>query len=72
LEPLAEVIRAVPPDRIMIETDAPYLTPEQERGKLNEPKFMNYTAKRIAEILKLTVSEVEKLTTDNTKRFYRI
>ncbi|MDR1917428.1 MAG: TatD family hydrolase [Christensenellaceae bacterium] len=72
LECMADAIRAVPLDRILIETDAPYLAPEPHRGKLNEPKFMRYTAMRIAEILNLTVGEIEKITTDNAKRFYKI
>jgi TatD DNase family protein len=72
LEPMAKVIRIIPRDRILIETDAPYLSPEQVRGKLNEPKYMSYTARRIAEILNLTPAEVEKITTENAKRFYRI
>jgi TatD DNase family protein len=72
LEAMAESIRAVPAERILIETDAPYLTPEPVRGKVNEPKYMAYTARRIAEILNLTVAEVARITTENAKRFYGI
>ena len=70
LEVMAEAVRAVPPERILIETDAPYLSPEPVRGKVNEPKYISYTARRIAEILNLTVAEVAKTTTENAKRFY--
>jgi TatD DNase family protein len=72
LDIMAETIRAVPTDKILIETDAPYLSPEAVRGKINEPQYMSFTAKRIAEILNLTVAEVEKITTENAKRCYNI
>jgi TatD DNase family protein len=70
LDAMAETIRAIPADRILLETDAPYLSPETKRGSLNEPKFIVYTAARIAEILGLTAKETAELTASNAKRFY--
>jgi len=68
----AEAIRAAALDRILLETDAPYLSPEPLRGKTNEPKNIKFTAEYVARILNMTVAEIEKITLDNTKRFYGI
>lgn len=56
----------------MIETDSPYLTPEPNRGKRNEPAMVKYTAQKIAEIRNQTLEELAKITSENTKRFYNI
>lgn len=61
-----DIIKAVPLDRILIETDCPYLTPVPHRGKLNYPAYVKYQAEKIAEILGLDVSEVERITEQNT------
>ena len=63
---------AIPLDRILLETDCPYLAPEQVRGKRNSSLFMHYVAEKLAEIKGISVSEVEKITTENAKRLYRI
>ena len=63
---------AIPIDRILLETDCPYLAPEQVRGKRNSSLFMHYVAEKLAEIKGISVSEVEKITTENAKRLYRI
>lgn len=68
----AEAIRAVPRDRLMLETDCPYLAPAPIRGTVNEPTNVKYVAEHIAQVLGLTFDEVAKLTTENTKRFYRM
>ena len=68
----ADAIKAVPRDRLMIETDCPYLAPVPVRGTLNVPKNVKYVAEHIAGVLGLGFDEVAKLTTENTKRFYRI
>ena len=65
-----EIIKALPLERIMIETDCPYLTPTPFRGQTNYPKFVTYQAKRIAEILDKSEEEIEKITTDNAYRFF--
>jgi len=68
----ADAIRAVPRDRLMVETDCPYLAPVPVRGTVNEPKNVRYVAEHVAGVLGLTFEEVAKLTTENAKRFYKI
>lgn len=65
-----EIIRGIPLDRILVETDAPYLTPDPHRGETNYPKFVHLTAKKIAEILEKDVSEIARITTENAKRLF--
>lgn len=67
-----EVVKDIPLDRIVIETDCPYLTPEPFRGKRNEPIYVEYVAKKIAEIKEISVEDVTKTTTENAKKLYRI
>lgn len=67
-----EIIRYVPMDRIMVETDCPYLAPEPMRGKRNHSGYMRYTAEKIAEIKGISFEEVAKYTTENAFRFYGI
>ncbi len=67
-----EVAKAVPIDRLLIETDAPYLTPEPYRGKRNEPVYVRYVAGTIAELRGMTFEEVAKKTAENTKRLFNI
>ena len=67
-----DVIRAIPIDRLVLETDAPYLTPTPKRGEVNEPKYMTYTLNKVSEVLGLTTKEVEAITTKNAKRFFNI
>jgi TatD DNase family protein len=67
-----EVIAEIPLDRIMIETDSPYLTPAPNRGKRNDSGSVRVVAEKIAEIRGLPAEEVERLTWENGKRFFRI
>ena len=67
-----EVVRNAPLDRIMVETDAPYVTPEPHRGKRNEPLFVVYTAKKIAEIKKLPEDNVYQHLVANTRKLFHI
>jgi len=67
-----EVVAAVPMDRIMIETDAPYLTPVPFRGKRNDSSYVRLVAERIAEIKGISPDEVEQITWENGKRFFGI
>ena len=67
---LIEVTKLVPEDKLMIETDCPYLCPEPHRGKRNEPAMVKYTAEKIAELRGVTLEELAKKTNENTKNFY--
>ncbi len=62
---LIDIVKYVPLDRILIETDAPYLAPEPFRGKRNEPSYVIHTLKKIAEIKKIKNDELAKITTEN-------
>lgn len=66
------VLKLVPDNRILLETDCPYLTPVPMRGKRNEPSYIRFVAEHIARLKGLSVAEVEKLTTANASAFYRI
>jgi TatD DNase family protein len=63
-----DVAAWAPVDRVMVETDSPYLAPVPRRGKTNEPSYLVYTARRVAELRGLTVEEIERRTTDNACR----
>lgn len=67
-----EVAKAVPLDRLLIETDSPYLTPEPYRGKRNEPIFVRYVAGVIAEERGISFEQLAKATNKNTKELFRI
>ena len=69
---LIDVAKLVPEDKLMIETDCPYLCPEPNRGKRNEPAMVKYTAEKIAELREITLEELATITSENTKRFYGI
>ncbi len=68
---LQDVARKMPLDRLLIETDSPYLAPVPFRGKPNEPKHVVEVAKFVAELKGLTVEELAKATSDNFKRLFR-
>ena len=67
-----EVIKEIPLEKIMIETDSPYLTPHPHRGKRNEPYMVKYVAERIAEIKNITLKEVGDITTKTAQKFFGI
>ncbi|GFN36542.1 TatD family hydrolase [Tepidimicrobium xylanilyticum] len=67
-----EVAKAVPLDKLLIETDAPYLTPEPYRGKRNEPIYVRYVAGTIAELKGISFEEVAKQTSQNAKRLFNL
>ncbi len=64
---LKDVLKFIPVDRIVLETDAPYLAPVPMRGKRNEPAFLIYTAKFLSEIKDITLEEVARITTKNAR-----
>ncbi|MEE9591069.1 MAG: TatD family hydrolase [Thermodesulfobacteriota bacterium] len=67
-----EIIKKVPVERILLETDCPYLSPEPHRGKRNEPAFLVETAKKIAEIKALSLEDIARITTLNAKELFGI
>lgn len=69
---ILEAVKAVPLDRIMIETDAPYLAPVPMRGKTNVSSYMKYTAEAAASVLGIDVEEFCSITTENAKRLFGI
>ena len=66
-----DVIKAIPKDRLLVETDCPYLTPHPYRGETNEPKFINLTIDKIASVLEMDREEVIDITNKNTKRLFK-
>lgn len=69
---VADIAAWCPADRFMLETDAPYLSPEPKRGKTNEPSFISYLAERIAALRGITVAELGATTTRTARMFFRI
>lgn len=69
---LVEVVKETPLEWILLETDAPYLTPEPHRGKRNDSSYLQYIAQKIADIKNITVEEVANQTHDNAKRLFCI
>jgi len=68
---LVEILPKIPLDRIVLETDAPYLTPHPYRGKRNEPLYTTLVAKKMAEILNLSYEKICDITTENAKRVFK-
>lgn len=69
-EQLREVAAYLPLDRLLIETDTPYLAPESKRGKQNEPSYIDETAAVIAKLKRLSIEEVGDITAENAARFF--
>jgi len=69
---LLEVFPKIPKDRVIIETDSPYLTPHPHRGERNEPAYTTFVRDKIAELWSITKEEVENITTNNTKELFKI
>ncbi|ATL38050.1 TatD family hydrolase [Bacillus velezensis] len=67
-----EVAKEIPNDRLLIETDCPFLTPHPFRGKRNEPSYVKYVAEQLAELKGLTYEEIASITTENAKRLFRM
>ena len=67
-----EIIKMIPNDKILIETDSPYLSPEPLRGKRNNPINVKYIAEKIAKVKGKTVEEIGKITYENAKKAYKI
>jgi len=71
-EQLREVVRSIPLERLLLETDCPYLSPVPHRGKRNEPAYTRITAEKVAQLRGLTVADVGRITTMNAGRLFGI
>lgn len=67
-----EIIEMVPEDRILIETDSPYLSPEPNRGKRNDSRNVRYMAQKIADVKRIDIEEIAKITYENAKNIFNI
>ena len=67
---LQNTFKSLPLDKILIETDSPYLAPVPNRGKKNEPSFIDHTAKKLADIKKISKEELIKITTNNFNKLF--
>ena len=69
---LREIFRMLPKDRVVIETDSPYMTPEPNRGKPNKPAYVKHVAEALAKTWELAFDEVSVITTSNAEKFFRL
>ena len=69
---VAEIVRTMPLDRIVLETDCPYLTPAPHRGERNESAYVRFVCEKVAELKGLPPGEVAAATTANAKRIFGI
>ena len=69
---LRSIVKYIPNDALLVETDAPYLSPEPKRGTENEPSFIVYTLKRLSELKKISYEEVAFLTSENARRLFNL
>jgi TatD DNase family protein len=69
---IAETVKSIPLERILLETDSPYLTPVPHRGKRNESSYIPHIAEKLALQKGIDIAEVAKVTTENAKRLFRI
>ena len=69
-QPIREALKKMPLNRILLETDAPYLTPAPKRGKRNEPAYLEHILKKAAEIKEISFEEMGRITTENAERIY--
>ena len=67
---LQNTFKYLPLDKLLIETDSPFLAPVPNRGKQNEPSFIEFTAKKLAEIKEISKKELVSITTDNFNKLF--
>jgi TatD DNase family protein len=68
---LPDVVRALPLDRLLVETDCPFLAPHPYRGKRNEPAYVRLVAERISALKHIALDELARATTDNAQRLFQ-
>lgn len=69
---LAKNLDGVPLDRLILETDAPYLAPVPYRGKRNEPAYLEYIRKKLSDVYQISENDIDKITTENAKQLFSI
>ncbi|WP_126379210.1 TatD family hydrolase [Desulfovibrio ferrophilus] len=72
MDELREAVEMIPMDRLVLETDCPFLAPDPWRGKRNEPAFIGFTARAVAEAKGLPLEEIWRVTAENATRFFRL
>ena len=71
-EKIKEVAKYIPLEKLLLETDCPYLTPHPYRGKRNAPSFIPVIAENLANLKGISIEEVRKVTTENARRLFRV
>jgi len=69
---LIEVVKKIPIESLLIETDSPFLTPEPFRGKRNEPSYVRFIAHKISEIKNISFEKVAQITSENALKIFRV
>ncbi len=69
---LREVVKTVPAEKLLLETDCPFLAPQLKRGKRNEPSYLDHVIPLLAELQKLSIADIKRITTHNAKKLFRI
>jgi TatD DNase family protein len=69
---MEKLVKMAPLDKILLETDCPYLAPVPMRGKRNEPLFVKFTAEKAAQLKNISVDEISKITSNNAKQLFQI
>ena len=67
-----EMVKTIPLDNLLVETDSPYLTPEPNRGKRNEPKYVRFTAEKVAELKEMEINDLIYNTNSNVRNLFSI
>ena len=68
---LREIVKKIPDERLLVETDSPYLAPDPMRGKKNEPSFLTHTVDKIAELRNTSSEKIAKITTNNFFKLFQ-
>ncbi|MBN1937539.1 MAG: TatD family hydrolase [Anaerolineae bacterium] len=69
---LCSIVAQIPLDRLLLETDCPYLTPQFRRGRRNEPAYLGHTAEKIAQVRGISVDQVARATTENARHLFTL